>query len=69
MPCRFAPRNDEKKIGLLFTAGAEIQKTKIKSVGISGCDCHDILSASLAMTKEGSFTMTNAIIFSVIARR
>ncbi|MDD3632112.1 MAG: hypothetical protein PHO73_05155 [Atribacterota bacterium] len=38
LPRRFAPRND-------------IQNAKIKSVGRSGCDCHDLLSANLAMTE------------------
>ena len=27
------------------------KNVKIKIVGISECDCHDLLSASLAMTK------------------
>jgi hypothetical protein len=29
---------------------------KMKSVGISKCDCHDMLSACLAMTGEGLAT-------------
>jgi hypothetical protein len=29
-----------------------VKNTKAKNVGIIGCDCHDILSVCLAMTKR-----------------
>ena len=41
-----------------------VKNTKAKNVGISGCDCHDILSVCLAMTKRERITHHTLVIMS-----